>query len=81
MTGDTVVVVVTLDPHHARQGTLRLDLPSLGHPWDAPLTAHDEVTGQTWQWGESVFVRLDPAHAVCHIVRLDPPPLRPGGEP
>ncbi|MGK5531170.1 alpha-1,4-glucan--maltose-1-phosphate maltosyltransferase [Streptomyces sp. URMC 129] len=80
VTGDTVVVVVTLDPHHAQQGTLRLDLPALGHPWDASLTARDEVTGQTWQWGETAFVRLDPAHAVCHIVRLDPPPVRPGGE-
>jgi starch synthase (maltosyl-transferring) len=72
-TGDTVVVVVNLDPHHAQQGTLQLDLPALGHSRDAWLDAHDEVSGQTWQWGETNFVGLDPAHAVCHIVRIDPP--------
>jgi starch synthase (maltosyl-transferring) len=34
------------------------------------FTAHDEVTGQTWQWGASNYVRLDPARAVAHVVAV-----------
>ena len=69
-TGDTVVCVVNLDPRQPREGTLRLDLAALGRPEDEWFAAHDEVTGQTWRWGRTNFVRLDPAVAVAHIVDL-----------
>ncbi len=65
-TGDTVVCVVTLDPHRPQEGTLRLDPTALG--LDEQFTAHDEVSGQTWRWGRENYVRLDPAVAVAHIV-------------
>ncbi|MDX6275928.1 MAG: hypothetical protein QOJ72_56, partial [Nocardioidaceae bacterium] len=38
-TGDTVVVVVSLDPHESREGTLWLDLPALGFDPGDQLTA------------------------------------------
>ncbi|MFJ6676194.1 maltotransferase domain-containing protein [Actinosynnema sp. NPDC091369] len=69
-TGDTVVCVVNLDPHSPQQGTLRLDLAALGRGEEDRFAAHDEVTGQTWRWGQSNFVRLDPAVAVAHIVDI-----------
>ncbi|MYW94271.1 alpha-1,4-glucan--maltose-1-phosphate maltosyltransferase, partial [Amycolatopsis rubida] len=69
-TGDTVVAVVNLDPHNAREGTLWLDLPALGFDWSERLIAHDEVTGETWDWGQANFVRLEPWRAVAHIVAL-----------
>ena len=68
--GDTVVVVVSLDPHEAREGTLRLDLPSLGFEPGEYLIAHDEVTGETYGWSDANYVRLDPARACAHIVSL-----------
>ncbi|NUT96864.1 MAG: DUF3416 domain-containing protein [Saccharothrix sp.] len=74
-TGDTVVCVVTLDPHTPQEGTLRLDLAALGHADRFP--AHDEVTGQTWRWGAENYVRLDPATAVAHIVDVGRPARRP----
>jgi starch synthase (maltosyl-transferring) len=69
-TGDTVVVVVTLDPHDAQAGTLWLDLPALGFDWHDRLIAHDEVTGETWDWGQANYVRLEPWRAVAHVVSI-----------
>jgi starch synthase (maltosyl-transferring) len=69
-TGDTVLVVVTLDPHNAQQGTLWLDLPELGLDWHERITAHDEVTGDTWDWGQANFVRLEPWRAVAHVISI-----------
>lgn len=69
-TGDTVLVVVSLDPHESREGTMWLDLPALGFAPGDRLIAHDEVTGETYDWGESNYVRLDPLRAVAHIVSL-----------
>ena len=68
--GDTVIVVVTLDPDHPQEGTVWLDLPALGRDWQDRLTVHDEVTGATWEWGQSNYVRLDPTQAVAHILAI-----------
>ncbi|NIH80074.1 starch synthase (maltosyl-transferring) [Amycolatopsis viridis] len=69
-TGDTVVVVVTLDPHQAQEGTVWLDLPALGFDWHERLIAHDEVTGETWDWGQANYVRLEPWRSVAHVVAV-----------
>jgi starch synthase (maltosyl-transferring) len=69
-TGDTVVVVVNLDPRAAQAGTLWLDLPSLGFDWYDRLIAHDEITGETWDWGQANYVRLEPWRAVAHVVGI-----------
>jgi starch synthase (maltosyl-transferring) len=68
--GDSVLVVVSLDPHEAREGTIWLDLPALGFAPDEHLIAHDEVTGETYDWGESNYVRLDPTRSCAHIISL-----------
>ena len=69
-TGDTVLVVVTLDPNHPQQGTVWLDLPALGLDHDDRFVVHDEVTGESYQWGPANFVRLDPSRAVAHILHV-----------
>jgi starch synthase (maltosyl-transferring) len=69
-TGDTVIVVVSLDPHEAREGTMWLDLPSLGFAAGERLIAHDEVTGESYDWSDSNYVRLDPDRACAHIISL-----------
>jgi starch synthase (maltosyl-transferring) len=72
-TGDTVVTVVSLDPFGPQEGTLWLDLPSLGFEWHERLLAHDEVTGETWHWGQANYVRLEPWRAVAHVVGVRRP--------
>ncbi|GAA3850294.1 DUF3416 domain-containing protein [Saccharothrix violaceirubra] len=67
-TGDTVLVVVTLDPDHPQEGTLTPDHTALGAERD--FIVRDEVTGQVWEWGERVYVRLDPARAVAHVAAV-----------
>jgi len=69
-TGDTVVVVVTLNPHAPEEGTLWLDLAALGFSDQDQLVVSDEVTGENWDWGAVNYIRLDPARAVAHIVDI-----------
>jgi starch synthase (maltosyl-transferring) len=71
-TGDTVVAIVNLDPREAQSGMLWLDMPSLGFDWYDRLIAHDEVTGQTWDWGQANWIRLEPWRNVAHIVSVQP---------
>ncbi len=69
-TGDTVICVVTLDPFVTTEGTVHLDLPLLGVPGSGRFAAYDEVSGETFDWGEANFVRLEPWRSVAHIVTV-----------
>jgi starch synthase (maltosyl-transferring) len=71
VTGDTVLVVCTLDSFHPQQGITSLDMPRLGLDWQDRFTVHDEVTGESYDWGEHNFVRLEPWHHVAHIFRVE----------
>ena len=83
--GDTVLVVVNLDPHQPREATVWLDGEALGmdlSPTDpgghgARFTATDELTGESYRWGQANYVRLDPAHMPAHIFSVSAD--QPGG--
>ncbi len=68
---DTVLVVVNLDPHGARETTVRLDMPALGMEWDDTMAVHDEIGGETYVWGQSNYVRLDPFWEPAHVFRVE----------
>ncbi|HET6817916.1 MAG TPA: alpha-1,4-glucan--maltose-1-phosphate maltosyltransferase [Mycobacteriales bacterium] len=64
---DCVLVVVNLDPHAVREATLHIDMAALGfEPWES-FEVHDELSGNTWTWGENNYVRLDPFVAPAHV--------------
>ena len=65
--GDTVLVVVNLDPNQPREATVWLDGAALDIDVRAGFTVTDELTGESYRWGEANYVRLDPAHAPAHI--------------
>jgi starch synthase (maltosyl-transferring) len=67
---DTVIVVVNLDPHGARETTLSLDMPALGFDWHETFAAHDELSGQTFRWGQHNYLRLDPHVEPAHVVTV-----------
>ncbi len=69
-TDDTVIVVVNLDPHGARETTVRLDMPALGLEWDDTMAVHDELTGDNYVWGKENYVRLDPFVEPAHILTV-----------
>jgi starch synthase (maltosyl-transferring) len=66
-TGDTVLVVVTLDPFNPRESTVNLDLPALGFDWHERFEVYDEMTGATYDWGPQNYVRLDPHIQPAHV--------------
>ncbi|MEW2122067.1 DUF3459 domain-containing protein, partial [Streptomyces sp. NPDC005474] len=73
---DTVVMVVNLDPHRTQEATVSLDMPQLGLDTRDnernSVTVHDELSGETYHWGRTNYVRLEPGKApahVCHLLR------------
>lgn len=80
ISGNCVLVVVNLNPHDAVEGEVLVDLaevglaPHPGFPDDLGTASSYEVldipTGQTFEWAERNYVRLDPAFQVAHILRM-----------
>ena len=72
---DQMIVVVNVDPHAPRESTVHLNMPALGLDWHDSMVVHDELTGDTWTWGEHNYVRLDPHHQPAHIFTVRRPGL------
>jgi len=71
---DTVIVVLNLDPHAARETMVAIDPVALGLPEDTESYAvHDELTGADWTWGRDNYVRLDPSQEPAHILTVRRP--------
>jgi starch synthase (maltosyl-transferring) len=68
--GDTVIVVVNLDASGTREATVWLDSGALGLDAAAGFRVTDELTGETFRWGQANYVRLDPAVAPAHILAV-----------
>lgn len=68
--GDTILVVVSLDPQTPREATVRLNMPELGLDWHDEFEVHDELSGDTYTWGQANYVRLDPHVEPAHVFRV-----------
>ncbi|WP_046468106.1 alpha-1,4-glucan--maltose-1-phosphate maltosyltransferase [Allosalinactinospora lopnorensis] len=64
---DIILAVVNLDPHRTHEATVRLDMPALGLSSDDTFTATDQLSGESYSWGEANYVRLDPASQTAHV--------------
>jgi starch synthase (maltosyl-transferring) len=79
-TGDTVLVVCTVNPHEWREATVTLDLAALGIGWDVGFTegftvgftVRDLLDGAEYHWGERNYVRLDPHARPAHVFTVHP---------
>ncbi|MFG2577044.1 alpha-1,4-glucan--maltose-1-phosphate maltosyltransferase [Streptomyces sp. NPDC048481] len=67
---NTVLVVVNLDPHHTQEATVSLDMPRLGLDDGATLSVHDELTGETYAWSRTNYVRLEPGRTPAHVFHV-----------
>ena len=67
---DIIVVVANLDPHSTRESTVHLTMPALGLDYHDGMAAQDLLTGESWHWGEHVYVRLGPETEPVHIVAI-----------
>ncbi|SHN79196.1 alpha-1,4-glucan:maltose-1-phosphate maltosyltransferase [Geodermatophilus obscurus] len=70
---DAVLVVVNLSSHHTQIGTTSLDLPALGLDWHERFTVTDELTGNSWDWGQFNYVELDPYREPAHVFSITYP--------
>ncbi len=71
-TGDTVLVVCSLDPHAVRETFVVLDMPALGYDWSDPITVYDQLQGTSYSWGQRNFVRLTQQHP-AHVFVVEGP--------
>ena len=70
--GDTITLIVcSLDPHGVRETTVWWDMPAIGMDWHDRFIAHDHATDQAFTWGQSTYVRLDPAVNVAHVAEVE----------
>jgi starch synthase (maltosyl-transferring) len=72
---DLMIVVVNVDPHATRETTVHLNMPALGMDWHDRFVVHDELTGDSWTWGEHNYVRLDPHQQPAHLFTVRRPSL------
>ncbi|MGD9622704.1 MAG: alpha-1,4-glucan--maltose-1-phosphate maltosyltransferase [Mycolicibacterium sp.] len=70
VTGDQVLVVVTLNPFGPEEATLWLDMGALGMEQADRFWVRDEITGDEYHWGQANYVRLEPARAVAHLLHM-----------
>ncbi len=70
VTGDCVLVVVTLNSFGPEEATIRLDTEALGLDWDDRFWVRDEITGEEYHWGQVNYIRLNPPKAVAHILNM-----------
>ena len=68
---DVVLVVCSLDPDNTVESDVYLDLSALGLPPGAAVEVHDELSGDTYIWGERNWVRLYPGKP-AHIFHVTP---------
>ncbi|WP_055420890.1 alpha-1,4-glucan--maltose-1-phosphate maltosyltransferase, partial [Streptomyces pactum] len=67
---DVVLVVANLDPHRTQEATISLDMPQLGLDRHESVPVHDELTGETYHWGRTNYVRLEPGRAPAHVFHV-----------
>ncbi len=75
-TGNTVLVVCSLDPHNAHWVNTTLDMPALGFDWQDRMTVRDLITGTEYDWGQHNAARLDPLGEPAHIMTVRPAAAR-----
>jgi starch synthase (maltosyl-transferring) len=66
--GNTVLVICSLDSRNTQWGNTSLDMPALGFDWHERMEVRDELTGAAFSWGQHNAVRLDPYADPAHIL-------------
>ncbi|APF35619.1 alpha-1,4-glucan--maltose-1-phosphate maltosyltransferase [Microbacterium paludicola] len=67
---DTILVVVNVDPHSARETTVHLDTSVWGVAPGDEYEVEDLLTGSVWTWNDHNYVRLDAFVEPVHILHV-----------
>jgi starch synthase (maltosyl-transferring) len=69
--GNAILTVVNLDPHHPQSGWVDLDVEALNFDVEQPYQVHDLLSEQRYVWrGRFNYVLLDPSRSPAHVFRL-----------
>lgn len=69
---DSVLMVVSLDPHHTQSGWVHLDTSALGIEDASRYRVHDLLTDRHYSWeGAHNFVQLDPGGVPAHVFSVE----------
>lgn len=70
--GDTVLVVISLDTQWTRGTTIHVDLDAIGVEWDQWFLVDDRLSGNRWSWhGADQYIELGPA-LPAHVFAVHP---------
>ncbi len=64
---ETLIVVVNVDPHSVRETSVHLDTTRAGIA-GTQFDVRDLLTGESYEWGEHNYVRLDPRENPAHVM-------------
>lgn len=70
-TGNTVLVVVNLDPYNTQSGWIQLNMPALGLDWQDRFRVVDQMDRVAYDWAEHNYVILNPQDKVAHLFVLE----------
>jgi starch synthase (maltosyl-transferring) len=71
--GDSLIIVINVDPYSVRETTVHLDLAAFGLQPGDTFTVTELLSGAEWTWGEHDFVRLDAFTEPVHILAITHP--------
>lgn len=70
---DTVICVISLDPHQGVDASVELDLEAMGLATPGGhITVVDELDGRSYVWGSSNWVSLSPVTRLGHVFKVEP---------
>jgi starch synthase (maltosyl-transferring) len=70
--GNTVLVLCSLDSRNPQWTNTSLDMPALGFDWHERMRVRDQLTGAEYEWGQHNPVRLDPYGEPAHVFVVSP---------
>ncbi|QWW20372.1 alpha-1,4-glucan--maltose-1-phosphate maltosyltransferase [Schaalia sp. 19OD2882] len=71
---DTVIVVLSLNPHDTVEGHVHVDLSSLGiESANGQIRVVDELDGEQYTWSSHTWVSLSPWTRIAHVLAVEPP--------
>ncbi len=67
---DSVIVAVSFDPHAEQATTVTFDPTAVGLEEGDRFQVDDLLTGESFEWGESFYVKLGPATSMAHVAAV-----------
>ncbi len=69
---DVVLVIVNVDPYVTHEAEIYLDQAALGMEFGGTMQVTDQLTGESYWWNNTGFVRLEPHNRVAHVLVVKP---------